>query len=139
MRSNRNKRKIVASGVSLALLLFSPMPAKAADQCVNVGGTGGCFASIQAAIDAALAGDTVTIKKGVYFQKFTVPVAKVGLTVKGAGKKKVIIDPDDPNSGVGIVVFADDVTLEKFTVRNGTDDGIQVDAAATPRPRAPSR
>ncbi len=137
MRSNRNRRKIVASGVSLALLLFSPMLAKAADQCANVGGTGGCFASIQDAIDAASAGDKVTIKKGVYFQKFTVPVtsapggAKDGLTVKGADKKKVIIDPDDPNSGVGIEVFADDVTLEKFTVRNGTAVGIQVDAGAT--------
>lgn len=137
MRLNRTECKIVASGVSLALLLFSQTPAMAGDECVNVGGTGGCFAVIQDAIDATVngAGDTVTIEEGVFFQRFIVD--KDDLTVEGEDQDDVIIDPDRPanaNNGGGgldaIQVTADDVTLKKFTVRNGRADGIQVFGSA---------
>ena len=126
MRPITIERKILTAGALLAVLLFVPTPGEAADQCVNVGGTGGCSASIQAAIDAASAGNTVTIDKGVYLQQFDVPVAKTGLTVKGKSRKKVIIDPEIEPFGNGIDVFADGVTLKEFTLRNGTDDGIRV-------------
>ncbi|MCZ6479450.1 MAG: right-handed parallel beta-helix repeat-containing protein [candidate division NC10 bacterium] len=130
MRPITIERKILTAGALLAVLLFVPTPGEAADQCVNVGGTGGCFASIQAAIDAASAGNTVTIDKGVYLQQFDVPVAKTGLTVKGKSRKKVIIDPEVEPFGNGIDVFADGVTLKEFTLRNGTSDGIRVHPGA---------
>ena len=130
MRPITIERKILTAGALLAVLLFVPTPGEAADQCVNVGGTGGCFASIQAAINDASAGNTVTIDKGVYLQQFDVPVAKTGLTVKGKSRKKVIIDPEVEPFGNGIDVFADGVTLKEFTLRNGTSNGILVHRGA---------
>ena len=144
-------RKILTAGFMLTLLSLLPALSQGADQCVNPTGTEGCFTSIQAAIDAASAGDTVTIGKGVYLQQFDVPVssfpggAKAGLTVMGQKsiksdkskksnksmkKHKVIIDPEISPFGDGIDVFADGVTLSSFTLRNGTRNGIHVNFGA---------
>ena len=48
--------------------------------CVNVGGTGGCYASIQAAIDASGDGDTVNVAQGTYYE--TVALTK-SVTLQG--------------------------------------------------------
>jgi hypothetical protein len=48
--------------------------------CVNPGGTDGCYASIQAAVDAAVDGDTIQVAEGIYYE--TVELTK-SLTLEG--------------------------------------------------------
>jgi parallel beta-helix repeat protein len=48
------------------LLLAWAGPVSAATRCVKVGGGGGCFASIQAAVNAANGGDVIEVYPGIY-------------------------------------------------------------------------
>jgi hypothetical protein len=57
---------------------------------VNVGGTGGCFASIQAAIDSAAWNDTITIAAGTYYEGNIRMNQQVNLV--GVGRDATIID-----------------------------------------------
>ena len=65
---------VLGLGLTLAqLVLLNPThPAAAAEagviRCVNPGGTGGCYASIQAAVNAANNGDTIRVAQGVYLE-----------------------------------------------------------------------
>ena len=54
---------VLALALSLA---SSPQPILAATLCVDPDGAGGCFTTIQAAIDAAVAGDTIYVYPGTY-------------------------------------------------------------------------
>ena len=47
-------------------LFFTVSPALAATLCVAPGGAGGCYATIQAAVNAASAGDVITVATGTY-------------------------------------------------------------------------
>ncbi|MCL4300631.1 MAG: right-handed parallel beta-helix repeat-containing protein [Anaerolineae bacterium] len=51
-------------------------------RCVNPGGTGGCYASIQAAINAASYGDVINVAAGVYHERITM---KNGVSIHGQG------------------------------------------------------
>ena len=64
----------------LSLAMFCAPAVFAANQCVNPGGTGGCKASINAAIAAAGGNDTVTVAHGVYAENVIVnkPIALIG-------------------------------------------------------------
>jgi parallel beta-helix repeat protein len=48
------------------LLLAFATPVSAATRCVNMGGTGGCYGSIQAAVNAANGGDVIHVYPGTY-------------------------------------------------------------------------
>jgi hypothetical protein len=81
----------------LALLLVTmgwTDVAHAANQCVNPGGTGGCFASVREAIEAADVGDQVTIEAGTYIESFTLDKA---VSLVGEGSDVTILQamPDD--------------------------------------------
>ena len=69
-------------------LAGEPAAGPAADPCVNLGGTGGCYASIQAAIDAASYGETVRVAAGVYYEHLTM---REGVSLHGQGWAKTII------------------------------------------------
>jgi hypothetical protein len=68
----------------LALLIVSLLAgsARAATHCVAPGGAGGCFDSVQGAVDAAASGDTVSVAPGTYAGDLTVTKR---LTIAGAG------------------------------------------------------
>lgn len=117
------------AGAGLALLLVVTTPSDAIE-CVNPTGAFGCFTSIQAAVNAASPGETVLVAPGSYFE--TVDIGTAGLKLLGTGliPGQVILDPDTPNSGNGIDITADDVTIKNLTVRNGTSNGINIDTGA---------
>lgn len=116
----------LALGLSAVLLivLFSTALA-GTTHCVRADGGGSCFATIQAAVDAADDGDRINISKGTYFENVVVDKE---LTLRGNSATSTIIDADEPNSGDGILVTADNVTIEKLAVYNGKNDGIEVQA-----------
>jgi len=108
----------------LALLTLAAAPAYAAVQCVNPGGTDGCFATIQAAIAAAGHLDTVQIAAGTYNEKVSMlPPNNKWLLIQGAGAEKTIVDgtgvpgPFDPvfnfqvNPNPGPTVTVSDLTV----------------------------
>ena len=82
----------------VAGLLFALTPtqqAQAQTLCVNPGGTDGCYASIQAAINAADAGDTVSVAAGTYLENVVVNKA---ITLQGAGYADTIVVATDGNA-----------------------------------------
>jgi predicted outer membrane repeat protein len=92
----------------------------------NCGGMTPCYAAIQAAVDAASNGDTISITAGTYNENITI-TGKV-LTFLGAGAGSTIVD----GSGTGRVFYSDgDITLADLTIQNGntTSDGGGIYAA----------
>ena len=82
------------------------------------------FATIQEAVDAAAAGDTVIVGPGEYTENVVVVNGKDGLTIQGKGA--AIIDAhvgDTINSGIQIQ--SSDVTISRLTIRHAGNNGIQ--------------
>jgi hypothetical protein len=113
--------------VATVLTVLAAVPAGAATHCVKPTPFPGCFPSIQAAVNEAVAGDVVTLGPGVYFENVTVPPGKDGLQIVGASKLKTIIDPDAPLTGVGIWIFSPGVKIRNLGIRNGQVVGIFID------------
>jgi len=120
-------------GLAFAMLWIAgvqPRSARAAVLCVNPGGTGGCYASIQQAVNAAGNGDTVRVAQGVYFE--TVEISK-SLTLEGGWNDGfsfqdwdtyvTTIDAEGNGSvirtGLPFGVSAITVTIEGFTLMHG--------------------
>lgn len=72
---------------------------------------------IQLAINAATAGDTLTIKAGTYKENLTINKA---LTITGVGSATTILDGN--SSGVVVTILASNVTFDGFTVKNSGSD-----------------
>ena len=84
-----------------------------------VGGSG--YATIQAAIDAASAGDTIFIGAGTYTLTATLNVNK-DVTLLGESEDGVIIDANAV-SGYGILLTASGATLSDFTLNGPATAG----------------
>ncbi len=102
-----------AVALTLALAWFAlPMDsARANALCVNPSGTGGCYAQVQAAIDAASPGDTINIAAGTYYP---FGITKDNLTLIGAGITQTRIIPGPDNSANGATISA----LTLFSLSN---------------------
>src|SRR5690606_6446987 len=96
-------------------------------------GAGG-FASLQAAIDAADANDTIMIAEGAFAGDATIGAHLTGLTIFGtqAGSDGTL---RDPAAGTGestvdgrISILAANVTIDGIRVLNGNGSGIYVQA-----------
>jgi len=78
------------------------------------------YPTIQAAVDAAIAGDIILVASGTYYENMV--IAK-SLTLKGAGSDITIIDGG--GKGTGVEITADNVNINGFTIRN-SGDGIHL-------------
>jgi pectin methylesterase-like acyl-CoA thioesterase len=112
--------------------------------CVNLGGTDGCYASIQAAVDAAVDGDTIQVAEGIYYE--TVELTK-SLTLEGGWNPDFSARDweshpttiDAERNGPTIwVMAAVSPTVEGFVITGGDDTahlgwggGIKLSSATT--------
>ncbi|WP_327400429.1 pectinesterase family protein [Streptomyces sp. NBC_01288] len=87
-RSPARRRAVaVATGTAAALGLVAVSlvtQARAATVITVAKDGSGRFTTVQAAVNAAAAGDTISVAKGTYAEIVNVPVSKTGLTVQGA-------------------------------------------------------
>jgi len=107
------KKLIKALGLIIVVALLAavlPMQAKAATICVNPGGTGGCYSSIQTAINAANAGDTINVAPGEYEENVIVNKA---ITLQGAGSEYTTIVATDGNA-TPLIFNANGATVRGF-------------------------
>lgn len=114
---------LLSLSVAAGAILGAGVVTAAPQPCVNPTGSGGCASSINAAIAAAPAGATITIRRGIYTEN--VAVTKT-LTLRGEGDPTVrpaVAGPTVcsgsslcPGASNVILVQADDVTIEGLTV-----------------------
>lgn len=121
--------------IASALLLTTVFPslATAADDGVEVACTtldqaNECeHTTVQAAVDAADAGDTVRILPGTYEEAVTVPPSKEDLTIDGAGMNVTVLDGEDATGANAIFIRADGVLIKDLTVQNYASNGVYYD------------
>src|SRR6266404_24162 len=110
----------VASLLVAGLMMLGNMKTlAAATSCVNPGGTGGCFSSIQAAINAASPGDTINVAAGTYSEQVNInktvilkgAQAGVDARTRVPSSESIIDHPCGP-----VQIEADKVVLDGFTV-----------------------
>lgn len=137
------KKSLISKVLILLLvvgLIFAASPnrqVKGADLCVNPGGTGGCYATIQEAIDAAAPEDTINVAAGTYILSSTINISKsvtllgpqegidprpsIG-SVREVGSANEAIISGNGTLGVLINVDASDVVINGFEITSGTGD-----------------
>ncbi|GMU20277.1 MAG: hypothetical protein AMXMBFR13_03740 [Phycisphaerae bacterium] len=74
---------------AITLMAILPVVSAAQSATINVPAD---QPTIQAAINAASSGDTIAVAPGVYAGPITIPCAKLGITLSGAGKAATFID-----------------------------------------------
>jgi hypothetical protein len=108
----------ICAAVGLLAVSVGPQPALAADLCVG-GPKPGCFATLQAAIDAAQDGDTIKLAPGTYAGGITIDKS-VSLVGKSAGATTI--------QGGGPVITIGDgtadltVSISRVTITGGFND-----------------
>jgi len=107
---------IVAAVLSLAL----PIAAKT----LNVG-PGAEYTNIQSALDAASAGDVVSVAAGYYKVSDGVEVKANNVTLKGAGADRTILDGASKAYAV-VKLGAEGVKVTGFTIENGESHGAYI-------------
>jgi parallel beta-helix repeat protein len=127
----RSERRRIWSGLIVAvfvtMLAFVSVGCAADTYTVCPGG--GCnYTSIQAAIDAASAGDTIIVRDGTYTENVVVDVANLTLQSENGSAVTTVVAA--VNSSDVFRVTANSVTITGFNVRNATDSasGIHLDS-----------
>lgn len=97
------------------------MPSAAVAKTITVG-SGGSYTSIQSAINAAVAGDTIVVNSGTYSESITL---NKNVILQGSGSP--VISPSGRN---GITVTASGATVQGFTIK-GAKHGVLVSSASS--------
>ena len=124
MRRSASHRSLPLIGVLalVVLLLFAfTTPVSAATLCVNTGGTGGCYASIQAAVNAAGDGDTIEVHTGTYSESVDLAQAAGDITVVAVdGPGTVTVNGGANPAFHTSVGHAGDVTIDGFVLHSNS-------------------
>ncbi len=107
--------------IGLALLTIGTPRVYAAPLCVNPGGTGGCYSTIQAAVTAAAPGNPITIAAGTYYEH-DILVDK-SLTIAGAGPGSTIVDGQGLNRVFYMSTTSASISISGLAIRNGVNSG----------------
>jgi parallel beta-helix repeat protein len=117
--------------LSLAAAIGMCQSASAASWCVNPGGTSGCFSSINAAVAAASANDSVNVFAGTYNEDVVIGKA---LSLTGANLQTTIIDATGLSNGIYIDGIDNaglaNVLVRGFKIQNANFEGILVGNAS---------
>ncbi|UQA62067.1 parallel beta-helix domain-containing protein [Polyangium aurulentum] len=82
--------------------------------------------ALQSALIEANEGNVVCLGEGTFKLTNEVSIAEPGLTVRGQGQDKTILDFSGQTVGAnGIAITGDSVTVESFTVKNTPGDGVR--------------
>jgi Right handed beta helix region len=118
-------RSLSFAAGAAALATALSLPAAAATLCVNAGGSGGCYASIQSAVNNAAAKDVIQVGPGTYKEGVVIGIP---LSLIGAGADQSTIDATNQPNGVLVDGFnhpgLHDVVVAGFTVENALFEGI---------------
>ena len=112
------RRLLVALSAAVAVAI-SAGPASAADLCVGAGN--GCFATLQAAVDASQDGDTIHIGKGTFAGGVTIDKS---VALVGKGAKASIVS----GGGPVLTIFREEapaalsVSITGLTITGGVND-----------------
>jgi rhodanese-related sulfurtransferase len=85
------------------------------------------YDTIQAAIDSSLTtnGNMIVVDKGTYYEHVIVSKA---LSIVGEDSKDTVIDGN--GTGTTISIVTDNVTVENFTIQNGTESGVDLNGGS---------
>ncbi|MBE7535067.1 MAG: sortase [Anaerolineales bacterium] len=110
------------TALMIAMLVFGALPtsqARAATLCV---GGGGCHATIQDAINAASAGDTINVNPGTYNEDITIGKS---LTLSGADSATtIIVGQIGGPSAATVRIQASNVTVQEFTITRAGNNPV---------------
>ena len=107
-----------------ALLLASAAPAVAGTHTVAPGE--GAQERLQEALILAGPGDEIVLEAGRFVLTDGLSLDVDGVTLRGAGSKETVLDfTGQSDSGEGLLVTSDNVTLRDFAVENPKGDGIK--------------
>jgi pectin methylesterase-like acyl-CoA thioesterase len=121
------KSLAVCSGIISLLGSISPAQAATRSVCKS-----GCqYTRINAAIEAAASGDTISIAAGTYFEN--VVVSDKSLTINGYSEDYTVIDGGFQGTTLAITgqsPSTNTVTLNKLTLTHGSVSGLAITSAA---------
>ena len=113
-------RRPLFLGIALAVALAGASAAAPAPgaKAICVGGKPGCYATVQAAVDAAHDGDTISIAKGTFAGGVTIDKS---ISLVGAGAGKTIISGGGPVLTLGVYKAPTEptVSIDGVTVTGG--------------------
>jgi parallel beta-helix repeat protein len=125
------KNRALFIGLVASLGVGTAHAAAAATRCVTPGGGSGCFSSINAAVAAAAAGDTIQVAHGTYAEDVVIDKA---LSLIGDRENNTIIDASGRLNGVNVDGLHHPglahVVITGFTVENAILEGIIVSNAS---------
>jgi len=116
--------------VVTVLALAIAIPALAATRSVP-----SQYSTIQAAVNAAASGDTISIANGTYNEQVTIPSSKSKLTLIGASQTGAILAVAK-NNQTALTIHGTDITVEYLTIQStagqnagNTNHAVYVDSA----------
>lgn len=125
MSISPNRLEVLSSTGIAVLAAALCLPATAATLCVNTGGTGGCYSTIQSAVNHAKPRDVIKVGSGTYQEGVVIGIP---LSLIGAGSSQTTIDATNQNNGVLIDGFNNpglkNVVVAGFKVENAQFEGI---------------
>ncbi|MFT5222702.1 MAG: hypothetical protein ACI867_001008, partial [Glaciecola sp.] len=107
--------------LAMGLSLLVSRPAQAQESTLLVPQD---HATIQGAVDAANAGDTIVVDRGEYNEEVFVGEGKDNLTIRGVDRNEVILDGNNEMAIAIFVKAANGVRIENMTAREYTGNGF---------------